>query len=124
MDLFSTTLREHLLHHLFTAYYDARRYKRNTHNALVFELHYEHNLIGLCDEILDKRYEPRRSIGFIINKPVKREVFVADFRVRIIHHLNFNYIAPVFEKRFINTVQVVGIGTHYGIKIKNRTFIR
>ena len=114
-----------LLIDLFNAYYSARSNKRNTHNALKFELYYEHNLIELCDEIINCRYEPRPSICFIVNKPVKREVFAADFRDRIIHHLIFNYISPVFEKRFINDSYSCrkGKGTHYGIQRVNH-FIR
>jgi len=107
-----------LLTDLFKAYYSARKNKRNTHNALKFELCYEHNLIELCDEIKNGRYQPRPSICFIVDKPVKREVFAADFRDRIVHHLIFSYIAPVFEKQFINDNYSCrkGKGTHYGIK--------
>ncbi len=114
-----------LLIDLFNAYYSARSNKRNTYNALKFELYYEHNLIELCNEIINFRYEPRPSICFIVNKPVKREVFAADFRDRIIHHLIFNYISPVFEKRFINDTYSCrkGKGTHYGIQRVNH-FIR
>ena len=118
MDLFSTETRNQLLYDLFLAYYDARRNKRNTNNALSFELHYESSLIHLCDDIFKRNYQPRRSIAFIVNKPVKREVFAADFRDRIVHHLIFNYIAPVFEKRFVNDSYScrTGKGTHYGIQ--------
>jgi len=125
MDLFSTATREQLLHDLFVAYYDARRNKRNTHNALAFEMHYESNLIHLCDEIFNRNYQPQRSIVFIVNKPVKREVFATDFCDRIIHHLIFNYISPVFEKQFINDSYSCrkGKGTHFGIKRVNH-FIR
>jgi hypothetical protein len=114
-----------LLTDLFKAYYSARSNKRNTYNALKFELHYEHNLIELYDEIINLCYEPRPSICFIVNKPVKREVFAADFRDRVIHHLIFNYISPVFEKRFINDSYSCrkGKGTHYGIQRVNH-FIR
>lgn len=118
MDLFSAYTRDKLLYDLFTAYYDARRNKRNTHNALNFELHYESSLIQLCDEIVKKDYHPRRSIAFIVNKPVKREIFAADFRDRIVHHLIFNYISEIFEEHFINDSYScrIGKGTHYGIK--------
>jgi len=107
-----------LLIDLFKAYYSARKNKRNTHNALKFEQYYEHNLIELFDEIINFRYKPRPSICFIVNKPVKREVFAADFRDRIVHHLIFNYISPVFENLFIHDSYSCrkGKGTHYGIQ--------
>ena len=37
---------------LFQAYYDCRKNKRNTVNALKFELNYESKLIYLYDEII------------------------------------------------------------------------
>jgi retron-type reverse transcriptase len=53
-----------------------------------------------------------------VDKPVKREIFAADFRDRVVHHFIFNYISPVFEKHFINDSYScrVGKGTHYGIQ--------
>ena len=117
-DLFQPANDKSFLIDLFRAYYDARKNKRNTHNALAFELHYERELLRLHDEIINKRYKPRPSICFIVNQPVKREVFAADFRDRIIHHLIYNYISTVFENRFINDSYSCrkGKGTHYGIK--------
>lgn len=63
------------------------------------------------------QYEPYPGICFIVEKPVKREIFAADFRDRIVHHLLFNYLSPVFEKLFINDSYSCrkGKGTHYGI---------
>lgn len=71
---------------LFEAYFDCRRNKRNTLNAIAFESNYETNLLKLCDEINDGSYQPGKSIAFIVNKPVKREIFAVDFRDRIVHH--------------------------------------
>jgi len=110
---------------LFQAYYDARKNKRNSISALAFEKHFERNLFALCDEIIEKRYFPRPNICFIVNKPVKREIFAADFRDRVVHHLIYNYISPVFERTFINDSYSCrkGKGTHYGIGRVNH-FIR
>lgn len=73
-----------LLLDLFEAYYDARRNKRNTHSQLKFELDVEHNLIELYDEIREQRYQPNPCTCFIIEDPVKREVFASDFRDRVV----------------------------------------
>ena len=107
-----------LLYDLFQAYYDARKNKRSTMNALAFEIDYEKKLFELCEEIKNRKYELSRSICFISFEPVQREVFAADFRDRIIHHLIFNYISPIFERLFINDSYScrVGKGTSYGIK--------
>jgi hypothetical protein len=54
----------------------------------------------------------------MVQKPVKREIFAADFRDRVVHHLIYSYISPIFEKIFINDSYSCrkGKGTHYGIK--------
>jgi len=125
LDLFKDYYRKKLLHDLFIAYYDTRRNKRNTMSALNFELDYERRLFQLHEEILSGRYKIRPSICFINKTPVKREVFAADFRDRVIHHLVYNYISPVFEKTFIYDTYSCrkDKGTHFGIKRLNH-FIR
>ena len=91
-----------LLEDLFQAYFDARRNKRNTINQLRFELNFEQNLFELYEQLLDRSYEISKSIAFVVNVPVKREIFAADFRDRILHHLIFNYINPVVERQLID----------------------
>ncbi len=102
---------------LFRAYYDARKNKRNKPDQLAFELNYEQNLLALARDIWSRRYRPGRSICFISHYPVKREIFAASFRDRIVHHLLYNYINPIFERRFINDAYScrLGKGTSYGI---------
>lgn len=72
----------------------------------------------MFDEIIECCYEPKPSICFIVDRHVKREIFAADFRDRIVHHLNYNNISPIFEKSFINDSYSCrkNKGTHYGIK--------
>ena len=96
LTLFEIADKEKIILDLFQAYFDARRNKRNTINALKFEKNFEHNLFELCDEIMERRYKPEPSICFIVNKPVKREIFAADFRDRVVHHYIYNHISPVF----------------------------
>ena len=124
-DLFSEYNNKMLLIDLFQAYYDARSNKRNTLNALNFEMNFEHNIFKLHEEIINNNYKIKPSICFINYKPVQREIFAADFRDRVVHHLVYNYIAPVFDKTFINDSYSCrkGKGTHYGIKRVDK-FIR
>lgn len=109
--------KEQLLPDLFRAYFDARRNKRNTINQLRFELHFESEIMSLCDEILSRNYVIRPSISFIVDKPVKREIFAADFRDRVIHHLIYNYINPYFDSIFIEDSYSCrkNKGTLYGV---------
>jgi len=114
-----------LLYDLFQAYYDARRNKRRTINALAFEIDYETKLFELYQEIKSGKYKINPSICFISFKPVQREIFAADFKDRIVHHLIYNYISPFFERLFISDSYScrVGKGTSRGIKRLNH-FIR
>lgn len=110
---------------LFEAYADCRTNKRNTMNALAFELDYERELIALWEDINTGRYKPGRSIAFIVDQPVKREIFAADFRDRVVHHLLINKLNPLFERTFIYDSYACrkGRGAHFGIRRIDR-FIR
>ena len=61
----------------------------------------------------------------MIQKPVQREIFAADFRDRIVHHLIIGKLNSVFEKQFIHDSYACreGKGTHFGIQRANK-FIR
>ncbi len=108
---------EQLLEDLHTAYYDARRHKRNKPYQQRFESDMEENLRGLCDELWSRTYQPRPSTCFIITDPKRREVFAAQFRDRIVHHLYYNYTHEMLERTFIADSYscIKRRGTHYGI---------
>ena len=110
---------------LFQAYWDCRKGKKNTINALAFEVDYEHQLLQLWDEIQSRTYRPGRSIAFIVNQPVKREIFAADFRDRVVHHFIINQLNPFFEHAFILDSYSCrqDKGTHFGI-LRAARFIR
>ncbi len=113
---------ENLKLNLFEAYYQARKNKRNTYNQLRFEMHYETELFQLYTEIKNKIYKVGRSISFIVNNPVKREIFAAGFRDRVVHHLIFNHINPILDPQFIEDSYSCrkGKGTLYGIRKASR----
>ena len=83
----NTPLGQIALEEVFRAYYDCRRNKRRTSNAISFELDFERELIRLWRDINSGDYKIGRSIAFVVNKPVQREIFAADFRDRVVHHL-------------------------------------
>lgn len=87
---------------LFQAYYDCRKNKRNTWNALRFEERLERNLMQLYRELEAGEYKPGRSICFVITDPRCREVWAADFRDRIVHHAFYNRYSDYFYRRFIH----------------------
>lgn len=106
-----------LLQDLHTAFRDARRHKGNKSYVKRFESRLEHNLSELCHELWTRTYKPRPSSCFIIKEPKKREVFAAQFRDRIVHHLYYNYTHEMLERTFIQDSYscIKGRGTHYGI---------
>ncbi len=118
LNLFTDSAFPDVLEALFEAYYDCRRNKRNTINALAFERHLERELFDLHEELISGQYRPGRSIAFLVHKPVMREIFAADFRDRVVHHLLINKLNPLFEQLFIDDSYAcrVGKGTLYGIK--------
>ncbi len=90
-----------LLTDLFTAYYIARANKRNTYSQMRFERNLSENLVSLYEDIRNRKYKVGRSECFIVREKVKREIFAASFRDRIVHHLLFNYLNPILEPTFI-----------------------
>ena len=100
---------------LVDAYLDCRRTKRSSNTALAFEVDLERNLRSLYDELTDGSYRPGRSICFVITRPKPREVWAAEFRDRVVHHLLYNRIGPRFERSFItdSCACIKGRGTLY-----------
>ena len=109
---------EQLLVDLYRAYRDARKHKRKRFYQLEFELDLEAELVALRDAIVERKYIPGTSTCFIINDPKQREVFAAEFRDRVVHHLYYNYTYELFERTFIADSYSCRKkkGTHYGFK--------
>jgi hypothetical protein len=103
---------------LVQAYLDCRQHKRNTASALAFEAHLEANLCALFEELAAGTYRPGRSICFVITRPKPREVWAADFRDRIVHHLLYNHVAARFHTSFDagSSACIPGRGTLYAAR--------
>ncbi|AZC30080.1 Retron-type RNA-directed DNA polymerase [Pseudomonas chlororaphis subsp. piscium] len=78
----------------------------------------EINLLELYDDLIAGTYRPGRSICFVVTRPKAREVWAADFRDRIVHHLLYNHIGPAIERSFIadSCACIPGRGTLYAAK--------
>jgi len=87
---------------LWRQYRACRRNKRVTRNALAFEADAEANLLALQRELREHTWRPGTSICFVTDGPKPREVFAADFRDRIVHHLLVSRLEPTFERGFIH----------------------
>jgi len=108
---------------LIKAYLDCRKSKRQTTNALKYELDLENNLDTLRNQLASRTYEPSRSIRFIVTVPKPREIFAADFSDRVVHHVLINEIENLWEKDIfiVNSYACrKEKGHHFGVK---RVFI-
>ncbi len=103
---------------LHRCYLKCRARKRNTINALRFEMRLEENLARLERELKTRSYQPARSVCFVVKKPKFREIFAADFRDRIVHHVLVDYLEKIFEPKFIFDSWACrkGKGTHKGVE--------
>lgn len=89
------------LEEVLKAYLNCRKNKRNTINQIKFEINLEENLYSLYKSLNNNTYYPGRSICFVVTYPKLREIFAADFKDRVIHHLLVSRIESSFEKKFI-----------------------
>ena len=107
------------VHYLVTvAYIKARAEERDTPAQLEFELNLEHNLKLLARELYFLQWYPQPLDWFVHLDPTVREVFAPKFRDRIVSHVLFMMLSPVFERFFIYDSHScrVGKGTLEGIE--------
>lgn len=95
----------------------ARQHKACTPDQQQFELNLEEELVGLANDLYNRSYKLSPGICFIIRDPKQREVFAANFRDRVVHHLYYHYTHKLFERTFIADCYscIEGRETHYGI---------
>lgn len=110
---------------IYTAYLDCRETKRNSASAVEFEFNLEKNLKELFLEVQQRKYEPGKSVCFVVREPKPREVFAACFRDRIVHHLLVNELHNAGERIFISDSYACRInkGTHKAVR-KLRDFLK
>ena len=113
------------LENLYRQYYHCRRNKRNTVNALRFEMDQEKHLIDLQEALVKRTYRPGRSVCFFATRPKLREIFAADFRDRVVHHLLVDYLEHIWEPIFIHDSYACRTkkGVHKGV-MRLQRFIR
>ena len=101
---------------LLQAWHDCRKRKANTASAIKFGAHLARNIMQLYEELHAGTYRPGRSFCFVVLKPKPREVWAADFRDRVAHHLLYNRVAERFVRAFSpdSCACIPGRGTLYG----------
>jgi len=100
------------LEKLYVAYNECKKGKKNTHNALTFEIDREKNLLKLLNDLKTRQYKISRYIYFITTVPTAREIFAADFRDRIVHHLVYKELYNFISDSYANRIDK---GTHSAV---------
>jgi len=95
---------------------DCLKHKRNKASTQEFEQNLERNLADLAHELRSGTYTPGRSVCFVITHPKPREVWAAQIRDRVVHHLLYNQVADRFIKSFAHDscACIPGRGTLFG----------
>lgn len=111
------------------AYLECQKNKRNSLNALKFEVNLIESLWELHDAINSFKYRPKKYVYFLTHSPKLREVFASDFRDRVVHHLLVRDLEAIFEPLFIYDSYSCRKkrGTHLAIKrlkrfVQNRDY--
>ena len=86
---------------------------------------YERNILKLKKELKEESYIPNKYRYFILDDPKKREISVASFRDRVVHHAIINILEPIYEKSFIFDSYATRKkkGTHKAVK-RCQSFIK
>jgi len=87
---------------LLAAYRRAFRGSGRTVEACVFTFNLEEELFLLKNELESGEYIPQKYRYFRISEPKPREISVAAFRDRVVHHAVVAAIEPLFERCFIH----------------------
>lgn len=86
----------------YYAYRQCRRRKRGKPGVLAYEARLLDNLFTLREALQTRRWSPSRSYSFVVTRPKAREIHVALFRDRVVHHLLTPRLEALFEPVFIH----------------------
>lgn len=105
------------LEEVHQAYLDCRKRKGNSKDCAEYNRNYILNNYQLYLDLNSSKYKPGSSKAFIVTRPKIREVFCAQFRDRIVHHLLYNKFNPLFESLMIDSSYACrkGKGVLYGV---------
>ena len=102
---------------VYDAYYDCCKHKGSTPGCIEYQMNYIANNYQLYIDLNSMKYEISKSKAFCVTRPKLREVFCADFRDRIIHHLLAIKFTYILEDEMTDKAYAcrAGKGTDYGI---------
>lgn len=86
---------------LYRAYRKALVGARRNEEQARFYYNLEWELVSLGRELVYGKYIPGPCRYFMIHDPKEREIAIAPFRDRVVHHAIVNVLDPIYERRFI-----------------------
>ncbi len=100
------------------AYQESSRGKKSKPTIDQFRMYEEQNIMQLYEKLKNNDFSPWKATFFIIHDPVQREICAAPFQDRIVHHIIYRYLQPIFDNRFIADSYWARIWkwTHYWVK--------
>lgn len=110
---------------LYRAYRKALLGARRNEEQAHFYYNLEKELVTLRRELVEETYNPGPYRYFMIFDPKEREIAIAPFRDRVVHHAIVNVLEPIYERRFIYDSYATrkGKGTLAAIK-RAQSFLR
>lgn len=88
------------LENIQAAYKNAKKHKKNSYGARLFDKNLEMNLLKLHSELTEQTYKTGKYFVFIKRTPKVREIHRLDFRHRVVHHAIMNVLEPIWVNLF------------------------
>jgi RNA-directed DNA polymerase len=110
---------------LYSAYREARRGKKPSHDQLAFDATWLDRLLELQDGLNACAWRPSAPTCFIATDPKARQIHAPIFADRVVHHWLVPQLEAIFEPTFIfdSFSNRAGKGTHSAIK-RLKHFVR
>jgi len=86
---------------ILSAWDEFKKGKREKRDVQEFEYRLEDNLFALHRELIEKQYRHHPYRAFYIQDPKVRLIHKAIVKDRIVHHLLYRSLNPIFEETFI-----------------------
>lgn len=98
------------------AYLECINKKKSSVPCTLYRIRYQKDLVNLVKEVKSREYIPSEAYCFIVSRPKHREIFVSNFRDRVIHQWVIQRLYPLFESRFKSLGEVSFSGRkNYGV---------
>jgi len=89
------------IENLFIAWQEFKKGKMRKKDVQEFAFDLEDNLFKLLKELKDKKYQHTNYSAFNISDPKPRKIHKAIVKDRILHHVIFRILYPLFDQHFI-----------------------